>query len=66
MLKSKPQVLEYYNKRFKNIMVDQFQATNTLQFNLLKLLNGSDGSLYAVGDDDHSIYGWRGARSKYI
>ncbi len=66
MLKSKPQVLEYYNKRFKNIMVDEFQDTNTLQFNLLKLLNGSDGSLYAVGDDDQSIYGWRGARSKNI
>ena len=66
MLKSNLQVLEYYNKRFKNIMVDEFQDTNTLQFNLLKLLNGSDGSLYAVGDDDQSIYGWRGARSKNI
>ena len=66
MLKGNPQVLEYYNKRFKNILVDEFQDTNTLQFNLLKLLNGSDGSLYAVGDDDQSIYGWRGARSKNI
>ena len=47
-------------------MVDEFQDTNTLQFNLLKLLNGTDGSLYAVGDDDQSIYGWRGARSKNI
>lgn len=66
MFKNNDQVLEYYNKRFKNIMVDEFQDTNTLQFNLLKLLNGADGSLYAVGDDDQSIYGWRGARSKNI
>ncbi len=66
MFKSNDQVLAYYNKRFKNIMVDEFQDTNTLQFNLLKLLNGTDGSLYAVGDDDQSIYGWRGARSKNI
>ena len=66
MLKANMKILEYYNKRFKNIMVDEFQDTNTLQFNLLKLLNGTDGSLYAVGDDDQSIYGWRGARSKNI
>ena len=66
MFKNNDQVLAYYNKRFKNIMVDEFQDTNTLQFNLLKLLNGTNGSLYAVGDDDQSIYGWRGARSKNI
>ena len=66
MFKNNDHVLAYYNKRFKNIMVDEFQDTNTLQFNLLKLLNGTDGSLYAVGDDDQSIYGWRGARSKNI
>ena len=66
MLKANMKILEYYNKRFKNIMVDEFQDTNTLQFSLLKLLNGTDGSLYAVGDDDQSIYGWRGARSKNI
>ena len=66
MLNKNMKILEYYNKRFKNIMVDEFQDTNTLQFNLLKLLNGVEGSLYAVGDDDQSIYGWRGARSKNI
>ena len=47
-------------------MVDEFQDTNTLQFELLKLMNGAHGSLYAVGDDDQAIYGWRGARSKNI
>tara|TARA_B100000029_G_scaffold198490_2_gene196541 strand:- start:7601 stop:9730 length:2130 start_codon:yes stop_codon:yes gene_type:complete len=65
-LKNKPELLKYYNDRFQHIMVDEFQDTNTLQFNLLKILNGEKGSLYAVGDDDQSIYAWRGARSKNI
>jgi DNA helicase-2/ATP-dependent DNA helicase PcrA len=47
-------------------MVDEFQDTNLLQFKLLKLLNNNTGSMYAVGDDDQSIYGWRGALSKNI
>ena len=59
-------ILEYYTRRFKHIMVDEFQDTNLLQFKLLKLLNNNTGSLYAVGDDDQSIYGWRGALSKNI
>ena len=66
MLLKNQQILHYYSTRFKNIMVDEFQDTNALQFELLKLLNGKDGSLYAVGDDDQAIYGWRGARSKNI
>lgn len=65
-LKNKSELLNYYNNRFQHIMVDEFQDTNTLQFNLLKALNGDKGSLYAVGDDDQSIYAWRGARSKNI
>ena len=66
MLLKNQKILHYYSTRFKNIMVDEFQDTNALQFELLKLLNGKDGSLYAVGDDDQAIYGWRGARSKNI
>ena len=66
MLLNNQKILHYYSTRFKNIMVDEFQDTNALQFELLKLLNGKDGSLYAVGDDDQAIYGWRGARSKNI
>ena len=66
MLLKNKKILHYYSSRFKNIMVDEFQDTNALQFELLKLLNGKDGSLYAVGDDDQAIYGWRGARSKNI
>ena len=59
-------ILSYYVKRFKHIMVDEFQDTNLLQFKLLKILNNNTGSMYAVGDDDQSIYGWRGALSKNI
>ena len=66
MFKKNSHILSYYSNRFKNIMVDEFQDTNALQFNLLKLINGNSGSLYVVGDDDQSIYGWRGARSKNI
>ena len=60
------EILEYYTKRFKHIMVDEFQDTNYYNLNYLKLLNNNTGSLYAVGDDDQSIYGWRGALSKNI
>ena len=66
LFRSHTQILSYYTKRFKHIMVDEFQDTNLLQFKLLKLLNNDTGSLYAVGDDDQSIYGWRGALSKNI
>ena len=66
LFRSHTQILNYYTKRFKHIMVDEFQDTNLLQFKLLKLLNNNTGSLYAVGDDDQSIYGWRGALSKNI
>ena len=66
LFRSHTQILNYYTNRFKHIMVDEFQDTNLLQFKLLKLLNNDTGSLYAVGDDDQSIYGWRGALSKNI
>ena len=59
-------IYTYYSRRFKHILVDEFQDTNLLQFKLLKLLNNDSGSLYAVGDDDQSIYGWRGALSENI
>ncbi len=66
LLSKHEHILKYYVSRFKHIMVDEFQDTNLLQFKLLKLLNNDTGSLYAVGDDDQSIYGWRGALSKNI
>ena len=55
------EVLNYYKKRFQYIMVDEYQDTNTAQFTLIKLLSGPDGNLCVVGDDDQSIYKFRGA-----
>ena len=55
------EVLNYYKKRFQYIMVDEYQDTNTAQFTLVKLLSGPDGNLCVVGDDDQSIYKFRGA-----
>ena len=56
-----PQVLEYYRNRFQYIMVDEYQDTNQVQFQFIKKLAGSNGNLCVVGDDDQSIYRFRGA-----
>ena len=53
---------EHYQHRFKHILVDEFQDTNTLQYNWLRSLLGGDNTVFAVGDDDQSVYSWRGAR----
>ena len=55
-------LIKHYQDRFKHVLVDEFQDTNTLQYSWLKTLIGSSGSLFAVGDDDQSVYSWRGAR----
>lgn len=60
------QVLDYYQERFKYIMVDEYQDTNTAQFQLIKLLAGKYQNLCVVGDDDQSIYKFRGANIKNI
>ena len=52
---------EHYQERFKHILVDEFQDTNKLQYQWLKLLAGNNNALFAVGDDDQSIYAFRGA-----
>jgi DNA helicase-2/ATP-dependent DNA helicase PcrA len=57
-----PALLEHYRKRFGHLLVDEFQDTNRIQYAWLRLLAGEAGCLFAVGDDDQSIYGWRGAR----
>lgn len=63
-LLSKNELLrEHYRARFKHILVDEFQDTNRLQYMWLKLLAGSGNTIFAVGDDDQSIYAFRGARS---
>ncbi len=55
-------VLAKYQQRFIHILVDEFQDTNALQYAWLRLLAGNTGSVFAVGDDDQSIYSWRGAQ----
>ncbi len=61
-----PQVLDFYQKKFRYILVDEYQDTNTAQYSLVSLLARSDRNLCVVGDDDQSIYGWRGANIRNI
>jgi DNA helicase-2/ATP-dependent DNA helicase PcrA len=61
LLSRNQQLREHYQERFKHILVDEFQDTNPLQYRWLKLLAGKNNALFAVGDDDQSIYAFRGA-----
>ncbi|MBA3581340.1 MAG: DNA helicase II [Gammaproteobacteria bacterium] len=65
-LRDTPALLTHYHERFTHLLVDEFQDTNTIQYALLKLLAGANTKVFAVGDDDQSIYGWRGARIENI
>lgn len=66
LLQSQADVLDYYTNRFRYIMVDEYQDTNHAQYVLVKLLAGKNGNLCVVGDDDQSIYGFRGANIENI
>ncbi len=57
---------DHYQKRFKHILVDEFQDTNAIQYALIRLLAGSNNKVFIVGDDDQAIYGWRGAKVENI
>ncbi|MBV1876415.1 MAG: DNA helicase II [Pseudomonadales bacterium] len=59
-------LLKHYQNRFSNLLVDEFQDTNTIQYAWIRLLAGANDNIMVVGDDDQSIYGWRGAKIENI
>ena len=61
-----PELLAHYQKRFEHLLVDEFQDTNAIQYAWLRVLAGDTARVMAVGDDDQSIYGWRGAKIENI
>ena len=66
LLKSNKEAREYLGGKFRYILVDEFQDTNAVQYEIISLLASVHGNLFAVGDDDQSIYGWRGAKIENI
>ena len=66
LLRDNPSVLDFYQQRFRQVHVDEFQDTNTIQYAWLRLLTDGKDNLFVVGDDDQSIYGWRGAKIENI
>jgi DNA helicase-2/ATP-dependent DNA helicase PcrA len=66
LFRKHPDVLERYRRRYRNVLVDEFQDTNPVQYQMLKLLAPPEGNLVVVGDDDQSIYSWRGASVRNI
>lgn len=66
LLRDNPDILQHYRERFQAILVDEFQDTNTIQYAWIRLLAGEHAAVLAVGDDDQSIYGWRGAKVENI
>ena len=61
-----PELLQHYQERFSHILVDEFQDTNGIQYAWLRVLAGKNSNVTVVGDDDQSIYGWRGAKIENI
>ncbi len=66
LIRDNASVQEHYHLRFAHILVDEFQDTNAIQYAWIRLLAGASGNVFVVGDDDQSIYGWRGARIENI
>ncbi len=59
-------LLKHYRERFRHLLIDEFQDTNTLQYAWVRLLAGDTGQVFVVGDDDQAIYGWRGAKVENV
>ncbi|HHI5411088.1 TPA: DNA helicase II [Vibrio metoecus] len=66
LLRGNQHIREHYQARFKHILVDEFQDTNAIQYAWLRMMAGAQSNVMIVGDDDQSIYGWRGARIENI
>ncbi len=66
LLRDNEELLGHYRRRFQHLLVDEFQDTNAIQYAWLRLLAGGEGVPFVVGDDDQSIYRWRGARVEHI
>ena len=66
LLKSAPHVREYYNRRYQYLLIDEYQDTNRPQYELMRMLAGERHNVCAVGDEDQSIYSWRGADIRNI
>ncbi len=66
LLRGNQHIREHYQARFKHILVDEFQDTNAIQYAWLRMIAGAQSNVMIVGDDDQSIYGWRGARVENI
>jgi len=59
-------LLEHYRNRYRHLLIDEFQDTNTIQYAWIRVLAGTTGQVFVVGDDDQAIYGWRGARVENV
>ncbi|MEO6518836.1 MAG: DNA helicase II, partial [Pseudoxanthomonas sp.] len=66
VLRDNPALLNHYRSRFREILVDEFQDTNAVQYGFVRLLAGDSGHVFVVGDDDQAIYGWRGAKVENV
>ena len=66
LIRDNDELRDHYQKRFRYILVDEFQDTNAIQYAWLRLMAGKQTPVFVVGDDDQSIYGWRGARIENI
>ncbi|MFP7723421.1 DNA helicase II [Lysobacter sp. A3-1-A15] len=66
LLRDNPALLAHYRHRFGQVLVDEFQDTNAIQYAFVRVLAGDTGQVFVVGDDDQSIYGWRGAKVENV